>query len=82
MEGVQQQSFPITEARLVGSYVMEINFQSVNPEKAAKIANAIAEAYIDDELNSKYEETRRASIWLQDRLKELRSQAASSILRV
>jgi succinoglycan biosynthesis transport protein ExoP len=59
------------------SYVMEINVQSVNPEKAAKIANAIAEAYIDDELNSKYEETRRASIWLQDRLKELRSEVAA-----
>jgi succinoglycan biosynthesis transport protein ExoP len=63
--------------RVGQSYVMEINVQSVNPEKAAKIANAIAEAYIDDELNSKYEETRRASIWLQDRLKELRSQAAA-----
>jgi succinoglycan biosynthesis transport protein ExoP len=64
-------------SRVGQSYVMEISFRSVNPEKAAKIANAIADAYIEDKLNSKYEETRRASIWLQERLKELRAQASA-----
>jgi succinoglycan biosynthesis transport protein ExoP len=63
--------------RVVQSYVMEIDVQSIDPEKAAKVANAIAEAYIDDELNAKYEETKRASVWLQDRLKELRAQASA-----
>ena len=47
------------------------------PQKAAKIANAIANAYIDDELEAKYEATRRASVWLQDRLKELSAQVAA-----
>jgi polysaccharide biosynthesis transport protein len=63
--------------RVGQSYVMEISVQSVNPQKAAKIANAIAEAYIDDELEARYEETRRASVWLQDRLKELRAQTSA-----
>jgi succinoglycan biosynthesis transport protein ExoP len=66
-----------TVTRVGQSYVMEISVQSVNPQKAAKIANAIAEAYIDDELEAKYEETRRASVWLQDRLKELRAQTSA-----
>src|SRR5579875_164885 len=66
-----------TVTRVGQSYVMEISVQSVDPAKAAKIANAIADAYIEDELNSKYEETRRASIWLQGRLQELRAQAAA-----
>jgi polysaccharide biosynthesis transport protein len=66
-----------TVTRVGQSYVMEISVQSVNPQKAAKIANAIAEAYIDDELEAKYQETRRASVWLQDRLKELRAQTSA-----
>ncbi|HUI22622.1 MAG TPA: polysaccharide biosynthesis tyrosine autokinase [Methylocella sp.] len=66
-----------TVTRVGQSYVMEISVQSTDPAKAAKIANAIAEAYMEDELNSKYEETRRASVWLQDRLRELRGQAAA-----
>jgi succinoglycan biosynthesis transport protein ExoP len=55
-----------TVTRVGQSYVMEIGVQSTNPEKAAKIANAIANAYIDDQLEAKYEATRRASVWLQD----------------
>lgn len=65
-----------TVTRVGQSYVMEISVQSTDPEKAARIANAIAEAYIDDQLEAKYEATRRASVWLQDRLKELRAQAS------
>jgi polysaccharide biosynthesis transport protein len=66
-----------TVTRVGQSYVMEIGVQSTNPEKAAKIANAIANAYIDDQLEAKYEATRRASVWLQDRLKELSSQVSA-----
>ncbi|MCI0598514.1 MAG: polysaccharide biosynthesis tyrosine autokinase [Beijerinckiaceae bacterium] len=66
-----------TVTRVQQSYVMEIDVQSINAKKAARIANAIAEAYIDDTLESKYEETRRANDWLQERLKELRSQVAA-----
>ena len=67
----------LTVTRVGQSYVMQISVQSENPAKAAKIANAIAEAYIDDELDAKYEETKRASLWLQARLKELRTQASA-----
>ncbi|MCJ9729721.1 polysaccharide biosynthesis tyrosine autokinase [Bradyrhizobium sp. PRIMUS42] len=60
------------------TYVMEISFTSRDPEKAARIANAIADAYIVDQLEAKYQATRRASIWLQDRIKELRTQASAA----
>jgi polysaccharide biosynthesis transport protein len=66
-----------TITRVEQSYVMEIDAQSEDRYKAAKIANAIAEAYIDDTLDAKYQETRRANGWLQDRLQELRSQVAA-----
>jgi len=60
------------------TYVMDINFTSVDAEKAARVANGIADAYITDQLEAKYQATRRASIWLQDRIKELRTQATAA----
>jgi succinoglycan biosynthesis transport protein ExoP len=60
------------------SYVIEIAFQALSQEQAARIANAVAEGYIVDSLESKYQASRRAAVWLQDRLKELRSQASSA----
>lgn len=64
-----------TIKRLGLTYVMEISFRSLDSEKAARIANAIADAYVLDQLEAKYQTTRRAGKWLQDRIKELRSQA-------
>ncbi|MET3339148.1 MULTISPECIES: polysaccharide biosynthesis tyrosine autokinase [Bradyrhizobium] len=67
-----------TVKRLGLTYVMEIGFTSKDPAKAARIANAIADAYIVDSLEAKYQATRRASVWLQDRIKELRTQASAA----
>ena len=67
-----------TIKRLGLTYVMEIGFTSRDPIKAARIANAIADAYIVDQLEAKYQATRRASVWLQDRIKELRTQASAA----
>lgn len=67
-----------TVKRLSQTYVMEIGFTSKDPAKAAQIANAIADAYIVDQLEAKYQATRRASVWLQDRIKELRTQASAA----
>lgn len=67
-----------TVKRLGQTYVMEIGFTSRDPAKAGRIANAIADAYIVDQLEAKYQSTRRASVWLQDRIKELRAQASAA----
>ncbi|MBP0110356.1 polysaccharide biosynthesis tyrosine autokinase [Bradyrhizobium vignae] len=67
-----------TIKRLGLTYVMEIGVTSRDPAKAARIANAIADAYIVDQLEAKYQTTRRASVWLQDRIKELRTQASGA----
>jgi polysaccharide biosynthesis transport protein len=60
------------------TYVIQINFRSYDAEQAAQIANAVADAYIVDQLEAKYQATRRASTWLQDRIKELRDQVSSA----
>ena len=61
--------------RLGLTYAIEIDFQSLSPDRAAQIANAVADAYVVDSLEAKYQTTRRAAIWLQERLKELREQS-------
>jgi succinoglycan biosynthesis transport protein ExoP len=64
--------------RLGRSYVEQIAYTSLDPDKAARIANAFAEAYIEYRLEAKYEATRRASIWLEERISELRQQASKA----
>ncbi len=64
--------------RLGVTFILEITYQSRNPERAVQVANAVADAYILDQMDSKYKMQRRASDWLQTRLSELRQQAVAS----
>ncbi|QOG19033.1 MULTISPECIES: AAA family ATPase [Bradyrhizobium] len=64
--------------RLGRSYVEQIAYTSLDPDKAARIANAFADAYIEYRLQAKYEATRRASAWLEERISELRQQASNA----
>ena len=65
-------------SRVGRTYVLDIGFTSLSPTRANGIANAIADAYIVDQLEAKYQATRRAGVWLQDRIKELRTQASTA----
>jgi polysaccharide biosynthesis transport protein len=58
--------------RVGQSYIAEINFTSTSPHKSAAIANAIADAYIDNELDARIYNTQRADAWIRRRLVELR----------
>lgn len=60
------------------SYVINIDYRAIDPVMAADVANQLAEAYIVDQLEAKYQATRRASVWLQDRIAELRDQALAA----
>ena len=64
--------------RLLTTYVLSLSFRSLNPDKSAQIANAIADTYIVGALEAKYQSTKRASEWLQQRSAELREQATAS----
>ncbi|WP_284313011.1 Wzz/FepE/Etk N-terminal domain-containing protein [Labrys miyagiensis] len=68
----------LTIKRVGMTYVIDIAFASEDPDKSARIANAVADAYIAQGLDSKVDSTRRAATWLQDRLKELKTQAAQA----
>ncbi|MFB9950282.1 GNVR domain-containing protein [Rhizobium puerariae] len=60
-----------TVKRIAQSYIFDVRFTSPSPELAAKITNAVAEAYIQDRIDSIAEAHRNANVWLSDRIKEL-----------
>jgi polysaccharide biosynthesis transport protein len=68
--------------RLGRSYIEQIAYTSLDRDKAATIANAFADAYIEDQLQAKFEATRRASAWLEQRIGELRQQASNAYKEV
>ena len=55
--------------------VIDVRFSWDDPVRAAEIANAIGRAYITDQLNAKFEANRTATLWLQQRIKQLGDQA-------
>ena len=72
----------LTVRRVDRSYVLLIAYSSVSPELATRIVDAIAEEYLNDQLDSKYDATRRASEWLQRRIDELRVRSVETDLAV
>jgi polysaccharide biosynthesis transport protein len=68
----------LSATRVGLSNVIEISFMSSSALRAAEIVNAVANAYITDQLNAKFEANRIATTWLQDRLRELGRQAETA----
>ena len=68
----------LTVGRLGMTYIIEVEFQSIDPDRAAQIANAVADRFIRDQMYAKYQNLERATAWLQDRLDELRSQSSAA----
>ena len=57
------------------SYAAVVRFTSVDPDKAARITNAICDAYIDDQFDAKTFNSTKANIWFERRLNELKTQS-------
>src|SRR5262249_48247922 len=55
----------LTVARKGFALLIEISFVSSNPELSAQIANAVADTYVNDHMEAKYEATRLGSAWLE-----------------
>ena len=64
--------------RVGQSNAFDISITWADPERAAQLANAVADAYIVDQLDTRLEAAKRASGWLSDRLVELRKQLRDS----
>jgi succinoglycan biosynthesis transport protein ExoP len=68
--------------RVQRTLALQIGFRSIDRHKASVIANAIADAYLTDQLESRYEATRHASAWLLDRVAELKQKVLVSDMAI
>ncbi len=68
----------LTVERVGRTYVIGVSVTSVDPFKAARLANAVADAFIVDKLEARYASAQRATSWLGDRLEQLRTQLRES----
>ena len=68
----------LTIGRMGATYVIEITFQSTNPDRAAQIANTVAEAFILDQGDARYKAIGKATAWMRDRMDELRPEVLAA----
>ncbi len=54
------------------SRVLQVTFSSEDPVKAWRITNKLAETYLLDQLDAKYEAAQRATNWLTEKIADLR----------
>lgn len=60
------------------SQLAQISFTSYDKDLSAKAANALAEVFIESDLDSRMAMTQKASEWLRDRMGELRTKVDTS----
>lgn len=68
----------ISVNRVGSTLIIEISATSSDPKKAASLANTLAEVYLDNQLDTKFDATRRAQAWLDERVAELREEVRSA----
>ena len=71
------------DVRRVGlSYVLDISYASRDPEKAARMANEVADRFVKDQLSTRAKAAQQGSEWLEERIDELRKQMNAAALTV
>src|SRR6516164_11772713 len=64
------------------SLSIDVAFTSGNPELAARIANAVGETYLDDQVRTKSVSTVKARNWLHEQLIQMRRELETSVAAV
>jgi capsular exopolysaccharide synthesis family protein len=60
------------------SHVVNVSFESADPNLSAKVANSLADNYIEYNFRQKYDATRQASGWMEQQLDELKAKVEQS----
>jgi exopolysaccharide transport family protein len=69
-------------SRIGTTYLIDVEVTSTSPETAARVADAVADQYRVQQLDSKLEATRRATAWLSERVAGLRDEVEAKERRV
>jgi capsular exopolysaccharide synthesis family protein len=78
ISGINRLRGALSVARNGQAQILNIAITWEDSVRAAKLANAVADAYVVDQLDARLESAKRASGWLSDRLVELRRQLSES----
>jgi len=78
MSGVSRLRGSLMVSRAGQAQVLNISITWDDPVRAAQLANAVADAYVVDQLDARFDSAKRASGWLSDRLVDLRQQLQAS----
>jgi capsular exopolysaccharide synthesis family protein len=60
------------------TYIVGTSFESSDPQRAAQILNTVAETYIAQQMDAKYNSTLRDETWIKGRLSELSAQKSAA----
>ncbi len=71
-------SVSTAQGDLAGSRVVAINYRSRDPKLAATLANGLARAYVDQNLESRRQTSLAAARWLNQRVDELRKEVSDT----
>jgi succinoglycan biosynthesis transport protein ExoP len=64
--------------RVSRTFVLSISVTSKDRGKATRLANAIANAFVVNQVEARYEAAKHASLWLSERIEELRQRVRQS----
>jgi succinoglycan biosynthesis transport protein ExoP len=64
--------------QMSNSRMVEVKFESKNPELAARVVNMLVHNYVEYNFQKNYDATRQASGWMEQRLDELKARVESS----
>jgi len=68
----------LTVKRVPNSRLLDVSFESADPQLASRVVNAHIENYIEQNFRSRYEATTQASSWLANQLNELKYKVEKS----
>lgn len=64
------------------SYSIKLSYTSPDPELSAKVLNTLMDEYLNNQLEERFDATRRASTWMDERLEQMQKQVQASDLAV
>ncbi len=79
---VEALSNRVSVSRVGTTYLLTVTVMSTSPETSARLANAVADQYRVQQLDTKLDATRRATEWLGERVSGLRDEVAEKENRV
>jgi succinoglycan biosynthesis transport protein ExoP len=77
-DGINRLRGALVVSRSGQADILNIAITWEDPVRAGQLANAVADAYVVDQLDARFEAAKQASGWLSDRLVELRGQLSDS----